>query len=254
MARIRFMHDNLIDYSGVVITSSTEDSGFPLSNLLVDNFSTHFRTTADASQWIKFNLLSAKAVTAFAIRYHNLTAAATVVLEGHSSDAWGAPEVSEAVTVTDDIIILYLSGTKQWWRVTIDDAANPDGIIKIGRPFLGPYFEPGRNYITPRTSPIIDPSIKMYSSGGGLHVERENTYRAPTYEWGLIKAVDFASFEAMFETVGANKAFFVCENADHATPYLVTYYLHNLADSWGMGQAYGTTYQGPVIPCAEMRE
>ena len=256
MAKIRFMYNNLIDPATSVVTANSEDTDYPLTNLKVDLFSTHYRSTGDAAEWIKIDLGAAMAVDVIAIRYHNLTAGATLTLEGNAADAWGAPTYSQVIAITDDVIIYFLASTQtfRWWRLTIADAANPDGVIKIGRPFLGSYFEPTWNFLAPRKSPIVDPSIKMYSSGGGKHVEKENTYRAPVYEWGLVNAADYASFEAMFEAVGANKAFFVCENADHATPETVTFYLEGLADNWGMGNAYGVYYQGPIIPCAEMRE
>jgi len=256
MAIIKFLYDNYIDDSTTTITANSAHADYPASNIQECSWRTHYRSTGDAAEWLKFDLGSALAIDVIAIRYHNLTGAATLTLEGNAADAWGAPTYSQAISITSDMIIYFLASTQtfRWWRLTIADAANPDTIIKIGRVFLGSYFMPSHGPLVPRRKTIVDPSVKQRAAGGGMLVEEEDTFEAMTYEWRGHTSADHTTFQTMFETVGTKKPFFVCENSAHTTPYAVTYYAEALNEDWNMGVEYTGLHFGPVIECAEVRE
>ena len=256
MAIIKFLYDNYIDDSTTTITALSAHADYPASNIQEYSWRRHYRSTGDAAEWLKFDLGSALAIKVIAIRYHNLTGAATLTLEGNATDAVGAWTYTQVISITSDKIIYFLASTQtfRWWRLTIADGANPDTIIKIGRVFLGSYFMPSHGPLVPRRKTNIDPSVKQRASGGGPLVEEEDTFEVMAYVWTGHTSADHATFQTMFETVGTKKPFFVCENSAHATPYTVTYYIEALNEDWEMGVEYEGLHFGPVIECAEVRE
>jgi hypothetical protein len=105
--------------------------------LLDRNRMTVWRATGDTSENIVINLGSAKAITAFVLQDHNLTSGATVTLQAHTSDSWGAPSYTSGALTVQDPIYFYPSETYQYWRILLADAANPDGYIDAANLFLG---------------------------------------------------------------------------------------------------------------------
>jgi len=106
----------------------------------------------EAPNTITIDLGAPTEIEALILYDHNMTAAAAITLEADAaatfdSGGGGAPELSEAVTWAADKIIHYLAAatTKQYWRIKITDAANPDTYIEIGELFLGPYLELTKN-------------------------------------------------------------------------------------------------------------
>ena len=98
-----------------------------------------WRATGDTSETLTIDLGSIQQVTAFLLQDHNLTAAATVHLLGNSANAWGAPAYDSGALTVQDPLYLYLSQTYRYWRITLVDAANPDGYIEAANLFLGTY-------------------------------------------------------------------------------------------------------------------
>ena len=87
---------------------------------------------------IVFDLGAPLNVTAFALLGHNLTGVGTLTLQGHASNAWGAPTYSQAVTVQDPAY-LYLNETFRYWRIVPVDATL--SYFQAGQLFLGTYTQ-----------------------------------------------------------------------------------------------------------------
>jgi hypothetical protein len=88
------------------------------------------------------DLGSAQAVDVVALCDHNLTAAGTISIAGHTVDSWGAPSLSESITYQAGDVLRYLttaSRTYRYWRLSLTDTANGDGYLRIGELFLGSY-------------------------------------------------------------------------------------------------------------------
>lgn len=97
---------------------------------------------------IVIDLGSAQEIKALALYDHNFTSGVTLLLEGNTADAWGAPAFSEAVTYNADKILHYLSSaqTYRYWRLSVTDTSNTDAYIEIGELFLGSYLELTYNF------------------------------------------------------------------------------------------------------------
>lgn len=103
---------------------------------------TVFQTDDSTSVTIVIDLGTPVNITACVLFGHNLTDDATVTLQAHTSDSWGAPSYSQALSVSADMpVTQYLDEEYCYWRMVISDAANPDGYVEIGNLYLGTYME-----------------------------------------------------------------------------------------------------------------
>lgn len=167
---IKFNYDNAWWNTSAVISSSSAEPSLPLSNIQERQKTTMLRFTGDTSEWIKLNL-TATAVDMAYLFGHNLTAAATVILEGNASDSWGAPTYQQAMTRSTKynqyVHIPASTQTFAWWRITFADASNPDGYIEIGVPWMGGKdFEPDGGFKLGSRPLLITNSILNISAGG----------------------------------------------------------------------------------------
>ena len=236
MAIMRLMYDNLIDIATVTASSAATD--FPVSNLQHEWFLRHWRSTGVASEWVKFDLTTAQNVTSLVIKYHNFTAGATVHIQGNAADAWGAPSVDVALPITSDVIEYYWTAAQsyRWWRITIVDAGNTDGYVRIGRPFLGTYLAPSRNCDNAYEIEPADPSVITDSTGGQASADSRTHYRQWIFDFRGLTSADRASFETAFAVVGRAKPYFLSENPD--TGSTVLYYVRNMTN-WRYRQMGG---------------
>ena len=138
---MRIAYTNLID-AGSAPTTLTEDLLYPEENLQNQRLAKRWRSTDPSAQTIVCNLGSAQAVNTIAILGHNISSAATLTIEAHTSDSWGSPSYTTSLTYTAGAILKYLSAaqTYQYWRFTVDDGSNADGYVEVGRFWLGDYI------------------------------------------------------------------------------------------------------------------
>lgn len=242
MANIRIAYDNWHDASATTVTASSAETDFPVANMADDLHLKHWRATGDTAEWVKWDLGSAQTPTVLILKYHNFTAGATVVLEGHASDAWGAPTYQETVTVTTGTVVFFVTTSAlQWWRLTIADAANPDTYVRIGRVFLGTYFTPTYNYLLPLEKDYVDDSNIAYSMGGQAFVDEKTQYRIFNYAFLTTSSSNFATMKTIYETVGKSLAYFIVEDSADASPYLGTYYVRNTGE-WKFSKTQDELY------------
>jgi len=130
------------------------------------------RTTSTATQIIKGDFSTYRRIGAFALNRHNLTIDSTIQIELFDDPAqsgsleydsgeflavetktlgeldWGV-DVLGANIFTDWgyalTIHFFTEAICQSYRITIKDAANPDGYFEASRMILGPYIEPTKN-------------------------------------------------------------------------------------------------------------
>jgi len=227
MAIIKFMYDNLWDDG--TLTPSSEAAGFPAANTQHRWKTRCWRSTSDTDESIENDLASPQNIKAFIIENHNFTATATLRIQGNDvDDNWGeAGSVDVLLPITAGTIIYTWSSNQffQYWRVFIDDGDNDD-YVKIGRIYLGPFFEPTRTYAT-HTVGFIDPSGIKQSTGGQYSANEKTHYKTISYGFIGITEADFASFETVYDKVGLSKNYFICEDSAGASAYAITYYVRN---------------------------
>lgn len=166
-----------------------------------------FRSGAPADPWtLVLDLLTAQEVKAAVLHLHNVSAGATVKIQGHTADAWGAPSLDETITWRAGTMFHYVqaaSKTYRFWRIVVSgDAANPDGWIGIGELYLGGYFEPAEDFDF-GSSPDgeVAAERERETESGSPRPVLLNRLRAAGLEYVHLTDADTASFRAMFQAV-----------------------------------------------------
>jgi hypothetical protein len=142
MAAFGFLRQNDNLLLTAAVTSSSAAEGFPASNLKQPPISRPWRTVGLSSQWFEADFGSAKQVNFVVLANHNLTSAATITITSGSSPAPAGN--SEVITWTKFNAYRIMSINFRYVRVTITDAANPDGFIQLGLAMAG--WEPLKDY------------------------------------------------------------------------------------------------------------
>ncbi len=199
MSNARFLYTFKFDTG--TITSSSEVTGLPDDNAVHAFVARVWRTTGDTSEWIKFDMGSAKKITMVAIFGHNLTSGATVTVEANSSDSWTTPAYTATITWNERVLVKFLDQTYRWWRITFADAANPDGYIEIGRICAGEYVEPDVNVTEEVSKRVVDPSTRRESEGRQVYTVEKNEYRVYGVRFTGISRTQQSQLETMFRSV-----------------------------------------------------
>jgi len=211
MGRMRILWQNL--HPGASLTVSSEDPDWPASFLLIHWPGLRHRTTGDSDEWWKWDLGSAKLVSYLALWGHNFTAGATITVQANNSDSWGSPALSIPASRYSDYIVANPEGTYRWWRLSVQDAANPAGYLEAGWPYLGGFFEPRYSFAARRRS-LRDRSERIYSVGGQFVAVVRDRYAAPVYDFDGVLDSDRTALEAIYKEIGEHKPYFLLEDSD----------------------------------------
>lgn len=238
------------DLDSAVITSSSEVAGYEAVNVVDDAIGLKWRTTGCASEWIEFNKSSD--LTEVGIFGHNLSDGATVKL--YNGAASPANNLVGSFTWSAANLLIFkaaIGSPLTWWRITFEDAGNPDGYIEMGRIPGGPYFQPDQLFSCGAQRIRVDPSLKNWSKGADLI-----SFKEPKYSlWQLLfdqldgdnAADDQRQWESIFEDRGTTEPVVLsldCRtmaNACRTTKYGL--FNGNYSDLW---QSPCPTFQVPV--------
>ncbi|HSV96770.1 MAG TPA: hypothetical protein VLM75_07530 [Spirochaetota bacterium] len=136
---MRILWDNKLAVA--TLYPSTENVNNPIGNVIVKNTTRTWKTAAKTDQYLTAAGIGAD-VSALYLLNHNLTATATLKLQGNATDIWTAPSFDENITVVPYVTAYeFTAATYAYWRIVVDDAANTSGFIEIGYMFLGPSTE-----------------------------------------------------------------------------------------------------------------
>lgn len=136
---MRLSYDNLIN--DATLASDNEDGNYPLSGLQDIHLSNVFRFGDTDGGYIDIDLGEAEDVSCIGI-ISNLSVTGSVTLKGNSVESWASPPVEREITIVDRNIMEYFTTeTYRYWRLEIEDAANPDGYIEVKKVFLGDYIQ-----------------------------------------------------------------------------------------------------------------
>jgi len=133
---IRFLANNLID--AAVLTASTENAQYPLSNIKDARRTKNFRSTTNSDN-IVFDLGAISDVDHFGIvaNWQNGFGVSTLTLEANATDVWTAPAFSTTVTLdtTYDVgIKSFTQESYRYWRLVMTSTL---GYCEIANVFIG---------------------------------------------------------------------------------------------------------------------
>lgn len=171
--RFKWLYDNF-GLSGTW-TADSQTGTLPAIHLANANRGRVYRSASDTSEWVKVDLGSTQAVGAIALVDANFTSSAAVTIEANTSDAFTSPAFSTTLTVYDDlqsgVMVHFLSSSRsyRWWRVKVNDPANPDGYIQIGAVVLGPVFDLADAVRSDPVYRLVDGTQVVWAPGGTPH-------------------------------------------------------------------------------------
>ena len=145
---MRFLDTNLCTQTATVITASSQQANFAVSNLVNPFRSKVWRSTGCASEWVTFDFATAVQVDTCCLFWSKengpkLTTAATITLQGNATNSWSSPAFSTSLSVNNTYSIasyFTANGTNQtyrYWRITIADPLNGFGYVELGVAFMG---------------------------------------------------------------------------------------------------------------------
>lgn len=143
---LRLLDYNYVFDPSVAITSSTEDTEFPFSNLQKFHRSKVGRTTSTSGQWVLFDLKTTEAIDTFAMLFdkeaeRTFNAGTTIRIQANATKSWTSPAVNVLLSIDEAYGgVSYFWSSNQsyrYWRLYIDDSASQLGYFEIPKVFLG---------------------------------------------------------------------------------------------------------------------
>ena len=181
-------------------TATSETSSMPASNLDKVQPSDIWRSTSLTGQSIAVDLGSAKAVTALALMFTNLTASASWRVQAGTTtgvtdyDAGTVTAWAGATQNTDRphafLDLTTSAQTYRYWKITLTDAANPAGYFQAGRLVIASAFQGTRNYGFGAGRGFKDLSTQKDAFGGQLIVEEKAKRPVVSFEVNWLTATE----------------------------------------------------------------
>lgn len=226
---ILFMYQNRVDEAAAILTASSEASGFPATNLQ-HPFRTKTWVTNAGTANIVIDLGQAYDIDSVVLANYSWSSApSTLDLEFNSSDSWGSPAATEALTWAVRptangneacIVKSFTTHTYRYVRLNVVYGAQ----WSLGRIFLGSSFIPTYNFNARDYSlNLVDPSIVSASISGQRHFDILNNYREIDFAFGAVSQAQLEAFQLMFNTVGTHNSLFISMDYDNEPNEMTMY-------------------------------
>ncbi len=214
---MRMLFNNFADVC--TLTDSGELSGFPGSNVQHPFLIKRWRSLSTAQQWVKFDAGTGAtlSIDTAAIVQHNLSAAASIHVQGNATDVWSSPSVDVTATWNAGIILVDLGAiqTYRFWRIYLDDPANTSSYLEVGRMGLYAKYQaqepPERSIqagLIDTTVTTFNPSQQSYSDLGVI----ARTYVIPM---GSVKEATRQSLMAIYAAVGQHSPIIIVPDENY---------------------------------------
>lgn len=226
---MRFFYNNLIDVPGVGITATSAQTALPATNVAQEHMARTWRTTgSNTSEYVQFDLGSAKSVSSLLVAGHDLTAGdSNIYLAKTNSLPFFSDHGDTPMTYASGVISnIFTAASWRYWQFRFDKSASSQ-IRNIGRIFLGAYtdisedfdwgdFDQGRK----------DLSLNYRSIGGQTWSEQREQYRIFTGTASAVSQASADSLETIASAVGTHTPFFVRLNTSDSTSVPTGEYLY----------------------------
>lgn len=141
---ITFYSDNLVE--SATLTASTENALFPVENIQDDRRTKVFRSTANSDN-VVLDFGSAKDIDSILVTSNPVSGFGftTITIEANSSNSWGAPPFSQAITVNTQYGIgLYELATPISYRYVRVVMTSGGSYCELSNLFIGEKITPSR--------------------------------------------------------------------------------------------------------------
>ena len=161
---MRILYDN--EALNATITGSPENPSYLFSDAFNDyRLARKGRSVGCGEVTVLHTFTTATDVDYVFIIGHNITASATVTIQGNDTNVWTAPAVEETMLIVGDGLYYEFSTTEsyQYWRIVVNDATNPDGYVEISTTYLGGFLELAK----------MEPGVKLPQKTNAIVTETE---------------------------------------------------------------------------------
>jgi len=201
-------------YQSQEIRSLTTHQKWGSTRIFAGTYSSAMLYSLSSGNRIEIDFGAAMQITAVIFFDHNLSDAAIITLSA-GADPDTTPSYTQTLTVADPLVF-YPDETYRYWRITIDDNANPDGYLEIGELYMGTYLELTQA-IAPDWGMQEITRYIMQSQAAASGVLRQTTYgkqRVWQTSYSVIQNSEMTQLQAMFDaahdvTTGIVKPVFV---------------------------------------------
>lgn len=218
---LRFFWDNLLDSATLTASSENSQEDGSVDNLLNTLRSKYWETAGvtPGTANLVIDLGSAQAVKAVILSDYPDWAVApgTLDFEMHTSDSWGSPDFTE--NLTDDfaaspdtyrdrnvICKCITETTKRYCRLNV---VNSGGDWRLGRMFIGPYFEPTQQIRSEIDDSFSEFSVLDSSPSGAYFSDEVDEGRVRSFSFKTTSYTQKKLFDKMFNTVKKSKPLFI---------------------------------------------
>lgn len=173
------------------------------------NYAQTWRTLDSASSHnVVQSFSSAVAVDTVFLGNVNFTSLATVTIQAHTSDSWGAPSFSSTFNVSGLAnnpphrnLYKELSSTQtfRYWRVLINDTTNPNGFYEVGEWWLGERITlgVGQDFQSERQETFVRNNIKNVTEWNQKYVYPRSRNRTFSLDWRAVSSTTKDQFLAL---------------------------------------------------------
>jgi len=194
MANAVIGHSNQIDVA--TLSGGSWLSALPLTNLQNRSLGKVARSTDATEASTKFiaAFSAATSVRVVALAAHNLSDAAQIKVQGSTVsnfattvydsgwvDVWPSAYLAtvsdKGIDIWTKVHVFPVATSAQYWQVLLKDTTNPDGYVQIGRPFIGPGFQPTINLAYGGGIGIETPTPIQTALNGAEYFDRRPSVR-----------------------------------------------------------------------------
>jgi hypothetical protein len=220
MTNLRILYNNYID-AATLSASPAMVVTLPEENLKRSCRCTLARTTSLATQTILGNLAATRTVSGFAAWRHNLTDNATIQFEGYTGLSQGGSRAVNSGAVSAVESGLFDGWSDGWtalwftpaairsFRLTLKDAAKPDGYMQITRAILGEYISPTYNASYGLNVEWKGDAKITRTDGGSLFSDAVLPFRGMDFKLEALSEEGRAEFMEMTRHTGMREDFFI---------------------------------------------
>jgi hypothetical protein len=205
------MFSNKVD--DYTISSSSEDANYPDDNVQHNSLIKAWHSTSVEGEYLELDMgagVEGTADTAI-LAGHNLTSGGTIILRAIASGgSWGSPALSANMTLQTGIILDYISAghNYRYWRFYLDDSANADGYISVGRLFIGEYLQADPSSYEGFPIKHVRTDSGSFSISNQYYSDEGVGYRELKYAFPRTANTAKTAIETMWNTVGKHKPLF----------------------------------------------
>ena len=155
---------------------------------------------------LKLNYLNKITVDSAAILNHNLSADATIKIQGNDFDSWTGPPVDETMAWRAETIVTFITSVSYpFWRFLITDPNVSDGYFEVGRFVLAEYLQIDPASLIEFPEKHVRNDLQSFSRSNQLYADQGSGWKELSYQF--VNAADSMkdSVETMWNAVGKKK-------------------------------------------------